>query len=238
MCAHYQPIVSLTTGAMVGCEALVRWQHPERGLLSPWAFLPALAAHDLEVALDWHLLGAVCAQVAAWGRVRDGRHLAINVNVDPRQFAAPDFVERWLAAVAGAGLPAEAVRPEVPREALDQPCTAAHLAALRAGGVGVYFDDARPEDAPLLREHGGGLVAVKLDHHLARDLVPGAAGHAPLRAIADQARAMGLALVAEAIEEEAQIAGALDLGCAVAQGYLFSKPLDAATLTARLAGHP
>lgn len=233
-CAHFQPIVALATGQLVACEVLARWQHPERGLLRPGAFLPAIVSGGLELPFAWQILSAVCAQVVAWGRLPGTRMVPVTVNVDHRQFAQTDFVARWLATVAAAGLPASAIRLEAPREALALPLAPERVAVLRAAGVGVLFDDARPEDLDLLRVHLANLVAVKLDHDLSGDFVVDAPGHARWRPLVALARAQSLAVVAEAIEIEEQRLGALALGCDQGQGFLYGPPVAGEALVAWL----
>jgi EAL domain-containing protein (putative c-di-GMP-specific phosphodiesterase class I) len=231
---HFMPIATLADRTPAGYEALARWHHAERGVLRPGAFLAAVASAGIDVPFGWHILEAVCSQLAAWNQVPGIHPVPVNVNVDPRQFAAPDFVARWEATIAAARLSASAIHLEAPRETLALPCAADRLSALRAAGIGVLFDDALPGDEDLMREHHAALLGVKLDHHLASDLVVGAAGHARLGALAALARAHGLLIVAEAVQTEAQWSGALALGCHQGQGDLFGPTLDGPATTARL----
>jgi diguanylate cyclase (GGDEF)-like protein/PAS domain S-box-containing protein len=224
---HYQPTVDLRTNAIVGLEALVRWRHPEHGVLLPGAFVPAAEETGLIVEIGRWVLAEACRYAAGWRRRLPEDPLKLSVNVSARQLQHPGFVDDVRDALAGSGLPGGALTLEITEsvvaEARDD--TAALLVALKELGVGLALDD-----------FGTGYSSLSLLQHLAVDTlkvdrsfmaaVEATDGRPALvRAIVELGRALGLTVVAEGIETAGQAAALRSLGCRFAQGFYFAPPL-------------
>lgn len=233
----YQPIVDMRSGAVVGLEALVRWQHPTRGLLTPDAFLPGLETGTLALWTARAVLETSC-QVRVDLRYR-GLVLpeGVAVNLSGRQLANPGLAAQILAALARHGLPGTGLTLEITETAglTDIGLARQELLTLRAAGVRIVADDFGVGWSNLTRLLQLPLTGLKID----RELVTGMVGdrvreHMVSSAIA-LAATMGLSVVAEGVESEAVRDRLLALGCRRGQGWLFSRALPAADLAAALA---
>jgi len=232
---HYQPLVHLPTGRTYGAEALVRWQHPERGLVLPGEFLPLAEASDLMVDLGRFVLEQACRQAVRW-RCAGGPDL-VSVNVAGRELLAPGYLAGLERVLSTTGLPAHALVLEVTETSLDADAAGALdvLRAVRALGVRVAIDDFGTGWSSLSRLSRLPVDILKIDRSFVRDLAPGA-DRAPLvQAIVSLATALGLGVVAEGVEHPHQADLLRSLGSAHAQGYLFSRPLPADRLPLALA---
>ena len=227
---HYQPVVDLETGDVVGAEALLRWQHPTRGIVAPGDFIPIAEESGLIVPLGRWVLREACRQLARWrAEEPSARALQISVNVSARQLQAADFVDDVREALAGAGLEPRALVLEVTEASVvHDPARATRmLDALRAMGVGLVLDDFGTGYSSLAMLDALPFDGMKLDRSSVMRI--GASGGAvPLvRAIVDLGRALGLSLVAEGIENEHQLAELRRLGVREGQGFRFARPLPA-----------
>lgn len=228
---YFQPIVSLRRNALIGIEALVRWRHPERGLLGPAQFLPLAEESGLIVAIgDW-MLEAVCRQLGRWSTSEPERALPpVSLNVSARELREAAFETRFAAALADAHVPPESLALEIEDPGvLDEHADAEQtLGALRRLGVRIVLDrfgGARSALADLARLPIDGL---KLDRAL---LDPDGAGKTAIaEAVVELAHALGLAITAPGIETEQQLALLRALHVDAAQGHLIARPAPAAEL--------
>lgn len=233
---HYQPQVTLADGAVTGAEALLRWRHPEHGLLSPGAFLSTVenSRHVVEVG-DW-VLRAACRQAAEWRRAgHEG--FKIGVNTFASQFRGRDFAEVAMRALDDAGLPPGNLEVEITENIIlgQGDGLAGSLAELRRQGVSVAFDDYGTGFASLSLLKDYPLTRLKIDQSFVREMTT-VADVAIIRAILDLASAFKLDVIAEGIETEDQVRRLLRKGCREGQGYLFGKPMPAADFNRLL--HP
>jgi diguanylate cyclase (GGDEF)-like protein/PAS domain S-box-containing protein len=225
---HYQPIVELATGRLVGAEALVRWRHPQRGLLHPADFLAVAEETGLIVDMDAWALREACRQLAAWREhYPDQAHLTINVNVDERQMLSAEIVEEVFNLLQAHGLPPASLRLEVTETAFRAGRGQAEqrLLSLKALGVGLVVDDFGTGYSSLESFAASPFDALKIDQVFIRDIQSNPRHRAIVRTITAFADELGLALTAEGIEDEGQQALLKAMGCRFGQGYLFSRAL-------------
>ena len=224
---HYQPIVSLPDGVLVGVEALLRWQHPERGLVPPLDFVPAAERSGMIVPVGRWVLATACHQAATW--LRDFPSHAprtINVNVSPYQLRDPGLVADVIEALRAAGLPAHRLVVEVTESAIVDDTAAATIRHLHDLGVRISLDDFGTGHSALSVLNDCPVDQLKLD----RSFV----GTPVAMAVARIAESLGIETVAEGIETADQAGGLHDLGYAMAQGYHFDRPRPAAGIDADL----
>jgi EAL domain-containing protein (putative c-di-GMP-specific phosphodiesterase class I) len=233
---HYQPIVALGNRAIIGVEALVRWRHPTRGLVSPEAFIPLAEETQLMAELGRWILTEACREVAGW---RSLRPLRLAVNLSAVQLHAPDALAGDVAAaLAASGLPPRALVLEITETTLmrDVTETITCLRALKELGVLLAVDDFGTGYSSLDRLRRFPIDILKIDKAFIDDL---GAGDATLaHAIIDLGDSFGLQVVAEGVEHESQRQRLLELGCIYGQGYHFARALPAAELRALLEPAP
>ncbi len=224
---HYQPQVSILTGETVAVEALVRWQHPERGLLYPDLFLPIAEQTGLIEPLTAWVLQQALEQLRDWGSAADG--LALAVNVSARSLADSSFADRVLAALARAGLPAERLLIEVTETALltDPERATVTLSHLDRSGVRISLDDFGRGQTSLGYLAELPLHELKIDKGFVMDMLQAPAHSAIVASVIGLAHNLGLHVVAEGIEDQATLTELLRLGCDIAQGYLIARPMPA-----------
>ncbi|WP_308042450.1 EAL domain-containing protein [Micromonospora sp. PLK6-60] len=242
---HYQPIVSLLDGSMRAVEALVRWQHPELGLLGPDRFIGLAEETGLIVRLGAWVLDRACRDAEAWRRRFPGAGLVVSVNLAARQVEAPAIVETVAAALAGSGLPAELLQLELTESAVmgtaGEPLRALHrLAAL---GVRMAIDDFGTGYSNLAYLRRLPIHCLKLAgpfvEGIRADGPAAAADHRDERivdALVRLAHALELNVTAEAVETGAQAERLRALRCDTGQGRWFGAPVPAEAITARLGG--
>jgi diguanylate cyclase (GGDEF)-like protein/PAS domain S-box-containing protein len=223
---HYQPEVDLASGAVVAFEALVRWNHPNRGLLMPTDFIPFAEDSDLVVALDRHVVERALRDAADWQAVA-GKLMPVSINLSPRSLRRPDGASGLLEQLRDARLDPRAVIFEITeRTALAQDeQTARALHDLRALGVGIAIDDFGTGYSSLgyLREYP--VNAIKLDRSFVGDLDRAAVDAAIVQAMITLGHALGARITAEGVEHVAQADRLRALGCDGAQGFHFAPPM-------------
>jgi diguanylate cyclase (GGDEF)-like protein len=228
----YQPQVALPGGEVVGVEALVRWRHPERGLLPPVEFLPVIERTTTMRVLTSTVLELAMDQCARWRRV--GVATPISINVSMYDLADGSFAERVTAGLARHGLTASDVRIEITEQALvgDNSVVLSTLAALDAAGIELSLDDFGTGHASLTRLARLPISEVKVDRQFVLDLEQDSPVIAAIvRSVLDLAHALGARSVAEGVETEDQWAALAALGCDAAQGYLTARPMAAEDAT-------
>ena len=234
---HYQPIVTLDGGHLVGAEALVRWNHPNRGLLQPSQFLPLAEETGLIVELAGWVLRAACRQLAHWRHHKpDWRGMVMNVNVDERQMGTPDMAEDVAHLLQTYRLPPGSLRLEVTESVFRSGSSHAseQLRALKDLGVGLAIDDFGTGYSSLEAFAASSFDALKVDQSFVRDVTINPRHRAIVRTIIGFANDLGLLLTAEGIETEEQRAMLLELGCEFGQGMLFAAPMPADEFERRL----
>jgi Amt family ammonium transporter len=225
---HYQPVVSLASGEISGFEALVRWQHPERGLLAPGEFIPLAEESELIVDIGERVLRLACQQAAAWDRERpDGPPIGISVNISPRQVADRTLPERVKSALDESGIEPERLSLEVTEtvlvDELESPMQAFGL--LKDLGVGLVLDDFGTGFSSLGYLQRFPFDQLKIDRSFVSHLESNPANAAIVKSVTAIAEALGLGVVAEGVETEAQLRAITELGCHQVQGFLFSRPV-------------
>ncbi|APW40682.1 hypothetical protein RD110_13365 [Rhodoferax koreense] len=232
---HYQPQID-GSGRTVGAEALLRWQHPERGAISPAEFIPVAEETGLILPLGEWVLKTACAQLKAWSAYAATRALTLSVNVSARQFRQQDFAEHVLALVRSMEADTGACRLKIElTESLllnDVEDTIAKMNLLKAHGVGFSLDDFGTGYSSLSYLKRLPLDQLKIDQSFVRDLLTDANDAAIARTVIALGHSLGLAVIAEGVETEAQRAFLSTQGCDGYQGYLFSRPLPAAAFDA------
>ena len=222
----YQPQVN-DEGALTGAEALIRWQHPERGLVSPNEFIPLAEENGLIVPLGRWVLDAACAQLAAWARQQHTDQLSLAVNVSARQFRHPDFVDQVLEILARHNTNPQRLKLELTESMLvvnvEEIIT--KMSALKAHGVSFSLDDFGTGFSSLSYLKRLPLDQLKIDRSFVRDMLTETDGGAIVQAIIALGQTMGLSVIAEGVETEAQRNFLDRLGCHDFQGYLFGQPL-------------
>jgi diguanylate cyclase (GGDEF)-like protein/PAS domain S-box-containing protein len=237
---RYQPIVSLTRGTITGVEALLRWDHAERGLTSPGDFIPVAEETGLILPLGAWVLGEACRQLAEWRREFPHARIALSVNLSAKQFGQADLVQRIRAALDEAGLDPRHLKLEITESAIiDHPGSAgAMLRQLKEQGIQVQMDDFGTGYSSLSSLHSLPLDALKIDRSFVSRIPEDPATLQMVRTIALLARGLDLAVIAEGVETQAQLDEVRAMGCDYAQGYLMSPPLDPEGISALLAEDP
>ncbi|MGV8836860.1 putative bifunctional diguanylate cyclase/phosphodiesterase [Cellvibrio sp.] len=224
----YQPQVSMVDGSITGAEALIRWHHPERGILAPAAFLPALEGGPLAATVgDW-ILNEACAQAAYWRRSGAAR-FRIGVNLCSAQFRVGDLATDVMETLARHGLPAEALELEVTENIVldNDDIVLGILQRLHEQGVGIAFDDFGTGYASLSLLKSYPLSRIKIDQSFVRGILVSKRDASVIRAIIDMAKSFDLETIAEGIEGEAEYNYLRNEKCDEGQGYFFGKPMSA-----------
>jgi diguanylate cyclase (GGDEF)-like protein len=242
----YQPVVCLTSGRVAGVEALVRWDHPERGTVSPNDFIPIAEETGLILPLGRWVLDEACRQLQAWHRslgttaapdAEDGSDaLTVGVNLSVKQFSQPDLVQQVERALEAASLDARCLNLEITESVVMEKTEAATyaLAELKRLGVQVHMDDFGTGYSSLGYLHRLPIDAIKIDRSFVGQMDSDNRTRQLVQTIITLARNLGIKTIAEGVTSEAQLRALRELDCTYAQGYLFSEPLDPAALEALL----
>ncbi len=234
----YQPIVRFDTGAIVACEALLRWEHPDRGLLLPGDFVPVAEETGLILPIGEWVLEQACRQAAEWQRVAGDpkqEPLGLCVNLSARQFASANLVERLVDTLARTGLPPSSLKLEVTEAVLLAQGDALHglLPKLRKRQIELYIDDFGTGYSSFAALTRFPIRALKVDRSFVADLAATGGGReAIVRAIVTLARNLDLEVIAEGVETAEQRRLLWEMGCELGQGKLFSEPGEAARVSA------
>jgi EAL domain-containing protein (putative c-di-GMP-specific phosphodiesterase class I) len=231
--AVYQPKVRLCDGSVAGAEALVRWDHPERGVVSPGEFIPVAEQSGLILPIGRWMLTEACAEGARLGDL-DGRPSRISVNVSARQFADPSLVADVESALSDSGLPPERLQLELTESILihDLDAGVELVRRLKDLGVSVALDDFGKGYSSLSYLKALPIDVIKIDRSFVSGLPDCREDLAIVSAVISFAGALGMDVLAEGVETQAHVDALLDLGCEHAQGFLFYKPLDVEDLRA------
>lgn len=234
---HFQPVFDLANGRLDGVEALVRWEHPERGLLPPAAFVPVAENSDLILALGSFVLERACQQLVGWpGGGTPAAPSYVAVNVSPRELHRAGYAAQVLAVLQRTGLPASSLVLEVTESTVmrDQGAVVAVLTELRRAGVRVAIDDFGTGHSSVARLHELPVDVVKIDRSFVAAAAPDDAGAGDttlLVLLVDLARRLALDVVAEGIETPRQLEAVRRSGCAYGQGFLLGRPAPLAPAT-------
>jgi diguanylate cyclase (GGDEF)-like protein len=233
---HYQPLVSIREQRVSGFEALLRWHHPTRGLVSPGEFTPLAEEIGLIVPIgDW-VLQSACAEAAGW-HSGEGAAPRVAVNVSAVQFIAPGLVETVERALAASGLTATRLELEITEGVLlhDVERTLKTLHALRTLGVHISMDDFGTGYSSLAYLRSFPFDKIKIDQSFVRNLAHGDESSAIVRAIAALGASLRITTLAEGVETQAQLEQLIANGCTEVQGYFFSPPIPAHQVAGLLA---
>jgi len=233
----YQPIVDLGSGRIEGLEALVRWQHPERGWIPPGDFIPMMEETGLIHALGRWVLEEACGKLFRW---RNGRRLSLNVNLSVRQFSQPDLVEHIASALQRTGADPRGLKLEVTESVIadDVDAAVATLARFKALGIETCMDDFGTGYSSLSALHRLPLDTLKIDRSFVGRIGTEPDATVLVRTILMLAHGLGLAVVAEGVETPEQLRLLRELGCEYAQGFLFSRAVPAEEAERLLAADP
>jgi EAL domain-containing protein (putative c-di-GMP-specific phosphodiesterase class I) len=225
---YYQPIVSLETRRLAGFEALVRWNHPRNGLVSPVDFIPVAEETGLIVPIGQWVLNEACRQVRQWQLDSPShRSLSLSVNLSARQVAQPDLLDQIKAALNSSKLSPHCLKLEITESVVMENAEAAALMfkQLRSLGVQLSIDDFGTGYSSLSYLHRFPLNYLKIDRSFVMRLTTDN-DNAIVRTISTLARNLGMEVIAEGIETEEQYQQLKMLGCEYGQGYLFSRPVN------------
>ena len=224
---HYQPVVNLQTGTISGFEALIRWNHPKRGLIAPATFIPLAEESGFIVPLGEWVIRQACLTAAKWPE-----HLHVAVNISASQFRSAGLMQVIVGALATSGLKPTRLEIEITETVLlqDKATTLAILHQLRALGVRIAMDDFGTGYSSLTYLQCFPFDKIKIDRSFVKDITDNAGSLNIVRAVAAMANGMGMTATAEGVETTEQLDRITAEGCTEMQGYLFSRPLPAADI--------
>jgi diguanylate cyclase (GGDEF)-like protein len=230
----FQPVVDCHDGRTIGVEVLCRWRHPVEGLLTPAAFIPIAEELGLIGRIDEAVFEAACARAAPW--VAEGLIANVSCNVSPRDLLDPGFSRKLIGRLARTDLPPTALTVEITETFLLQDMALArrHIERLAARGVNIALDDFGTGYSNLRAVMNLPIQTVKLDRSLIDDVARNPRVSKLVSSMMHAARALGVSVVAEGVEEEAQAIILRAAGCDRMQGYWFARPMDAESMEARL----
>lgn len=228
---HYQPIVSLKTNRLSGFEALVRWRHPQRGIVSPAEFIPVAEETGLVSPIGWWVLQEACRQMHCWQqRFSLNPPLTISVNLSGKQLTQPDVVERVEQILQATGLNPTTLKLEITESSImeNAESTIAMLQQFKALGIQFSIDDFGTGYSSLSYLYRFPVDTLKIDRSFVNKMDVELEKLELVRTIATLAWNLGMDVVAEGVENQNQLSHLKALGCEYAQGYFFSKPVDQA----------
>jgi EAL domain-containing protein (putative c-di-GMP-specific phosphodiesterase class I) len=223
----YQPKLDIASCQVLGVEALVRWEHPTRGVVMPGEFLPIIENTELIAPLTWHVLDLALAQCLRWRQ--SGVYLGVAVNISARTLCDPSLVENVRIALARYSLPSSVLELELTESAVldDQARAGETLRQLRDMGVRLAIDDFGTGYASISYLTTLPVDVLKIDRTFVAKLLHDRTAAAVVKFTLDLSRHLGLQVVAEGVEDARTLAELLRLGCDHAQGYLIAKPMSA-----------
>jgi EAL domain-containing protein (putative c-di-GMP-specific phosphodiesterase class I)/GGDEF domain-containing protein len=225
---YYQPVIALS-GCVTGTEALVRWQHPVKGLRSPVDFIPLAEETGLVVPLGWEVLRIACEQAASWRtELPGGSHLVVNVNMSPQQLEQGDTTERVEAVLRDTGLAPRGLVLEITEASTVHGGAVEQLSRVRSLGVGIAIDDFGTGYSSLLQLRKLPADVLKIDREFVAGLLTNPDDATIVSMSVRLAQALGLRVVAEGVETSEQAEELWRLGCEYGQGFLWSRPRPAA----------
>ena len=229
---YYQPIIGLSTQKVVGFEALVRWHHPERGIVLPGEFIPCLEETGLVVRAGLIVLRQACEQLRVWHQ-QGWTKLTMAVNLSVRQFASPTLLADIDQVLAETGVNPACLKLEITESAIMENAEAAMvlLDALRERQIQISIDDFGTGYSSLSYLHRFPIDVLKIDRSFVRDMQQGNRNYQVVETILTLSNHLGLAVVAEGIETPEQLHGLQRLGCEMGQGFFFAKPAPADLIT-------
>jgi EAL domain-containing protein (putative c-di-GMP-specific phosphodiesterase class I) len=221
----YQP--QLDRGLLTGAEALIRWNHPTRGLVSPQDFVPLAEETGLIFPMGSWVMETACMQIAAWASRKEGEHLSVAVNVSAREFRQPKFVDHVLTALDRTGANPKNLKIELSETMFGENIedVIARMNKLRTYGIRFSLEDFGTGYSSMAYLKRLPLDQIKIDRAFVNDILKDPISGAIAQAIISFGKAMGLSVIAEGVETEEQRAFLAKLGCHSFQGYLFSHPL-------------
>ena len=231
---HYQPIIDLESGAINGFEALVRWQHPQRGLVSPGDFIPLAEETGLIVPMGWWVLEEACRQGARWQS--EFGQLRMSVNLSPKQLAQSDMFGRVRGALERSGFDPKLLKLEVTETVIMESAHASieMFVSLKELGISFAMDDFGTGYSSLSYLHRFPLDVIKIDRSFVSHMKPGGRDHEIVNTIISMARSLKMRVVAEGVETPEQLSSLRAMGCDCAQGFYISKPQESAQIEALL----
>jgi diguanylate cyclase (GGDEF)-like protein len=224
----YQPILDLRSRRIIGFEVLIRWEHPQRGLISPGEFIPVAEETGAIVPIGWWVLEEACRQLQQWQEQwQVCLTVSVNVNVAGRQLLQPDFVERTLQLLGRYDLMPHCLKLEITEGSIlsNTETTRAKLQALTDAGIRLCIDDFGTGYSSLSYLHRFPFDTVKIDQTFVQHLGASSEQDAIVRAIISLSQQLGMTVVAEGVETDDQVQDLLQMGCEFGQGYLFSRPV-------------
>ena len=224
--AHYQPIVTLDGGEIIGVEALVRWNHPRRGLVAPDEFIPVAEESGAILAIGERVLRLACADAAGWNASSDAPPLSVSVNLSPRQVASPDIAATVAAVLEETGLDPAALTLEITEGVLvtESEATAQTLLDLKALGLRLVLDDFGTGYSSLAYLRRFPIDGLKIDRRFIAAMATSTEDRTIVEAIVKMAAGLQIDVVAEGVETIEQADSLAELGCRHAQGYYFARP--------------
>ena len=225
---NYQPQVRLDTGQMAGMEALVRWEHPQRGLILPEEFIPVAEESNLIIPIGKWILREACRQASQWQTQHPGDpYLTISVNLSAHQILRPELVGEVAEILEETGLAARDLNLEITESVImgEAQTNVEILEGLKELGVQLAIDDFGTGYSSLSYLNRFPVDCLKIDRSFVEDLLGSSGNTTVVSSIVALAHALGMQVIAEGVETEEQLTKLRDLGCDQAQGYLFSKPL-------------
>lgn len=224
---YYQPQVD--RGVLIGAEALIRWLHPDRGFLSPAEFIPLAEETGLILPLGNWVMETACKQLAAWANRQETARLTLSVNISARQLRDPDFVENVLATLDRTGANPNSLKLELTESMFvdDVEDVIAKMTQLKSHGLRFSLDDFGTGYSSLAYLRRLPLDQLKIDQAFVRDILVDTSSGAIAQSIISLSHAMGLSVIAEGVETQAQLDFLARLGCHSFQGFLYSRPVPA-----------
>jgi diguanylate cyclase (GGDEF)-like protein len=232
---HYQPIMSLDTGKINGFEALIRWQHPNRGLISPGLFIPVAEENGVILPIGEWTLQEACRQMRQWERQFPERgQLTVNVNLSLKQFMQPNLVRQIEHILAETGVSPNRLNLEITESMVAENAESivSMLLQLKTLEVGLHIDDFGTGYSSLSHLHRFPIDALKIDRSFVSNMSADEESLEIVKTIMALAQNLGMAVTAEGVETADQLALLKGLGCKLSQGYYFSRPVDAQKATA------